>query len=683
VRVLERNRPDWELAQDAVTGRSALIVYTPIVQNDGRLLGVLQTSADLVDLARQSGVLSSRLQATAIVIDRDGRVILHSDPAVTQARPVVDIPSPAGSDPPAGNGRPMTVRPLVGISPVPGTNWVAVVDSLDQGAPSGGGPWLALALGALLTAVLDVFAAVVLARSLTRPLAALTQAARSLAAGDSAAPLPRDSGQPEELKDLVAAFATMRAELANAVDRLYASEERYRRLAENVPDLMTHYELDPALTFTYVSPSATEITGYTPDEFYADSALGYQIIHPEDRPKLDAIAVALADGSVAPNHQVLRCVRKDGRMIWVEQHMTPVFKGDRLVAVEGITRDVTERIALSQAVERERAVLSAILTSMHDGILLFDEAQCLSYSNAYASQLLRLDLATFIGKGPRDIFEAFRPGLREPDLYWQLWEYALTVLATSPAFEVETTDRTGGHLLVQALPVVGAGHPDHGMVIILRDVTDVKRLVRMEERERIAMDLHDGVIQRLYALSLGLGAQARDQAPNGVAAEAPLRNAIAAISEAIVDIRGQVLILRQPQGDLRTQLEHVLEVVRAGASLKTELIVDRHADRLLDPETTVQVIFCVWEAASNAVRHANAANLVVECQHVGELVVVTIRDDGIGFDPEAQAQRPGHGLSNLAARARTIGAALSISSRPGAGTNVRLDLPIATGGLRT
>ena len=55
----------------------------------------------------------------------------------------------------------------------------------------------------------------------------------------------------------------MRAELASAHDELHASEERYRRLAEHVPDMLMRYELEPTLTFSYVSPSATELTGYS------------------------------------------------------------------------------------------------------------------------------------------------------------------------------------------------------------------------------------------------------------------------------------------------------------------------------------------------------------------------------------------------------------------------------------
>ena len=69
---------------------------------------------------------------------------------------------------------------------------------------------------------------------------------------------------------------------------LAESEERFRRLAENAPDLIYRYEFAPRRGFTYVSPAATVVTGYTPAEHYADPDLGFKLVHPDDRPLLEA-----------------------------------------------------------------------------------------------------------------------------------------------------------------------------------------------------------------------------------------------------------------------------------------------------------------------------------------------------------------------------------------------------------
>jgi PAS domain S-box-containing protein/putative nucleotidyltransferase with HDIG domain len=123
--------------------------------------------------------------------------------------------------------------------------------------------------------------------------------------------------------------------------RLAESDERFRRLAENAPDLIYRYELTPQRGFTYVSPAATVLTGYTPEEHYADPDLGMKLVHPDDRP----LMMAAVRGETAPGPPItLRWVRKDGQIIWTEQRDAPVFNQAReLIAIEGIVRDVTER----------------------------------------------------------------------------------------------------------------------------------------------------------------------------------------------------------------------------------------------------------------------------------------------------------------------------------------------------
>ena len=130
-------------------------------------------------------------------------------------------------------------------------------------------------------------------------------------------------------------------QLAREQAALRESESRFRRLAENMPDLIYRYRLAPARGFEYVSPAATAITGYTPDEHYADPDLGFKIVHPDDRPLL-----AAASRGEFPRERplTLRWVRKDGVVIWTEQRNVPVFdEAGQLIALEGIARDITAR----------------------------------------------------------------------------------------------------------------------------------------------------------------------------------------------------------------------------------------------------------------------------------------------------------------------------------------------------
>ncbi len=124
-------------------------------------------------------------------------------------------------------------------------------------------------------------------------------------------------------------------------------EDFFRRMMENARDLIYRYDFIPKRGFAYVSPSATAMTGFTPEEHYADPDLGFKLVHPEDRHLLKT-----AVRGEAPSAQsiVLRWVRKDGFVIWTEQHNTPIFNDEgNLIAIEGIARDITERKRAEEA----------------------------------------------------------------------------------------------------------------------------------------------------------------------------------------------------------------------------------------------------------------------------------------------------------------------------------------------
>jgi len=111
----------------------------------------------------------------------------------------------------------------------------------------------------------------------------------------------------------------------------------FRRLAENSQIIVFCYRLTPPPGFEYVSPAAAAISGYTPEELYADPDLGRRIVHPDDRgvweQPLDS------GGPIA-----LRWLRKDGAVIWIEQRNVPIYdEAGKLIAIEGIALDITER----------------------------------------------------------------------------------------------------------------------------------------------------------------------------------------------------------------------------------------------------------------------------------------------------------------------------------------------------
>ncbi len=149
---------------------------------------------------------------------------------------------------------------------------------------------------------------------------------------------------------------------------LRESEARFKRLAENAPDLIYLVRLLPERKFEYVSPSAEALTGYTPDEHYANPNLGYEIIHPDDRHLLEA--VSRGEKSIT-EPLVLRWIKKDGDIVWTEQRNVPVYDTEKnMVAIEGIARDVTESVLKEQQLKdsnkQVKALSEKILQALED-----------------------------------------------------------------------------------------------------------------------------------------------------------------------------------------------------------------------------------------------------------------------------------------------------------------------------
>ncbi len=139
---------------------------------------------------------------------------------------------------------------------------------------------------------------------------------------------------------------------------LRESEERYRMLAENAADVVFRLRFHPNLAFEYVSPSAQTLTGYTPEEHYADPGLFYSVLHPDDHPNLATIA-----RTDSPILFRARFIRRDGTIIHTEQHSRPIHDDDgNLVAVEGIIRDITERVHAQEHAEQLNRRLETQLT---------------------------------------------------------------------------------------------------------------------------------------------------------------------------------------------------------------------------------------------------------------------------------------------------------------------------------
>lgn len=203
-----------------------------------------------------------------------------------------------------------------------------------------------------------------------------------------------------------------------------------------------------------------------------------------------------------------------------------------------------------------------------------------------------------------------------------------------------------------------------------------RELSIVEERNRLARDLHDSVTQTLFSLSLTAEAAAElvDRDPAGAKDQA--RNVAALARSALAEMRTLVFELRPPaleaEGLVETLRKHV-EVMRRASGLDVSLELAGEGD--LDPIVEREVYRIVLEALNNALKHAGARSIAVGIDILDTGLRATITDDGKGFDPKALPVRAKHlGLTSMEERARSVGGKLRIDSTPGSGTTVALEV---------
>jgi signal transduction histidine kinase len=207
-----------------------------------------------------------------------------------------------------------------------------------------------------------------------------------------------------------------------------------------------------------------------------------------------------------------------------------------------------------------------------------------------------------------------------------------------------------------------------------RAQADQRRLGLMDERERIAKELHDGIIQSLFAVGMGLQGTALVAGSGDVAER--IERAVAELDRVIRDLRNYIFGLRPgilADRGLDQALRALGEEVAARSRLDVSVRVDPHAASALASHSH-DVVQLTREALSNVVRHANAKHVSVRLSaRNGHAAVLTVEDDGVGFDPRVAGA--GNGLPNMRGRAAALHGDLRISSRNGKGTRLRLTVP--------
>lgn len=209
--------------------------------------------------------------------------------------------------------------------------------------------------------------------------------------------------------------------------------------------------------------------------------------------------------------------------------------------------------------------------------------------------------------------------------------------------------------------------------------TRLESLARLEERDRIGMDLHDGVIQSIYAVGLHLE-DCSDRLPaNAQDVKIDVEQAIDDLSKVIKDIRSYIFDLRPSLSgvhDLPEALNVLVENFRVNTLATTNLSIDSPLEAPCSEAEAMALFHVAQEALNNVSKHSRATVVSVLLSSVGGALVLEVVDNGIGFDVATSAATSGahHGMRNMRDRAGSVGATLEYKSAPGERTTLRMSL---------
>src|SRR5215207_7266908 len=430
------------------------------------------------------------------------------------------------------------------------------------------------------------------------------------------------------------------------MEELRRSEERFRLLAENAQDLIYRYHLKPTPGFEYVSPSATAIIGYTPEEHYADPELRFKLVHPDDRHLIEE-ALRSPESLIT-----IRWLRKDGGVIWIEQRTKAIYDGaGEVVAIEGIARDITERKRVEEALRTTQEFLEGILDNAPLPIYGVSEEGRIRLANRFFADFVGMPQEKVIGSLLEDVFTEEEAR--------QFREKNRRVIDTeTPLIEEEWAEAPDGRRYFQTIKFP-LRDPDMRTVAIggiSIDVTERRRAevalseTRRAERRRIARDLHDVVLQDLSGAIQSLRLTHLRTKGNGSGMELNLEEELEALRRASSGLRSAMYDLRhEKEQPFVKAVESLVEHNRQAASERnTELVIEEGFPQELPAEISVELVRVLQEALTNVRRHSGARNVEVGLRMEGEALVAGVSDDGRGFDPAST--RAGVGLSAMRER---------------------------------
>ncbi len=281
----------------------------------------------------------------------------------------------------------------------------------------------------------------------------------------------------------------LNAELQAQVKQLNESEQRFRMLAENAQDIIFRFQLRPAFTCEYVSPSVTAILGYTPEAYYADPYIAFNSAHPDDRPNIQAFMQSPETSTNKP--VVSRHIGLDGRQVYLEQrlHVIRYPAGD--VFIEGVARDITERMQTEESYQ-------TLVEHSLQGLVIVQDGRFV-YANQAMSVINGYSVSEMLAMTPEEVWSIVHP---EDMAFVQQHMSSRLSGASSSRYEYRIICKDGAVRWVEACGVLIHYRGSPALQGVYLDITErihmEQALRRSEERHRIISEVTSDYVYAGY-----------------------------------------------------------------------------------------------------------------------------------------------------------------------------------------
>ena len=489
--------------------------------------------------------------------------------------------------------------------------------------------------------------------------------------------------------------------LKRTQDALRASEERFRELAENIHEVFwisTTGFGGASSELLYISPAYESVFGRTCESLFRNPHSFLDAIHPEDRARVTDVFEREREQGFEVEYRV---VRPDGSIRWIRDRGFPIQDtAGHFYRLAGIAEDISERKQAEDRLRRSEEKFKTLFGIAPVGISVLDQQLNVVDANPALERILRLSKEELLGGTWRGRVYLDAKGTRQPREEMP----SLRAVAARRSFnDVETgIIAENGEIIWTQVSAAPLDLPDASAVVITQDITERKRAAKEleqanrqlrilsrqlfhlqeEERRHLARELHDEIGQSLTAAKINLKLIAPD-VPAQISGR--LEDSVQLLDRLLRQVRELSLNLRPPLLDelgLVPTLRWLVDQQAQRAGLR--VIFTANVDGLeIDPDVQTTCFRVAQEAITNIIRHSGAKCFTVDLRREPVRLTLSVRDDGVGFDPAVMQQRTTQdftlGLVSMKERALLVHGGLEVHSAPGQGTEIHAWFPLPNG----